>query len=132
MVKRAIDILQKKQGHYLLQAAESSKVKLSTALNDIIDISEVEHGLQAFISRDDFESCCHNLISGLQKTIQTTLATAGVNANQIDSVFLTGGTTKIPSVCKMVRDLFPDTQFVTGDVHGSVGKGLAITAERFF
>tara|TARA_R110002110_G_scaffold415856_2_gene658411 strand:+ start:11864 stop:13120 length:1257 start_codon:yes stop_codon:yes gene_type:complete len=132
LVKRAIDILQNKQGHYLLQAAESSKVKLSTALDDIIDISDVEHDLQAFISREEFESCCHNLIHDLQKTIQITLATAGLNANQIDSVFLTGGTTKIPLVCNLVRDIFPDTQFVKGDVHGSVGKGLAITAERFF
>ncbi len=132
LMKRAIKVLQKKLGHYLLQSAENSKIKLSSSLNDNIDISKVEDDLQAFISRDDFESCSHNLINRLQKAVQSTLATAGVNANQIDSVFLTGGTTQIPSVRHMIRNIFPNSHFVTGDVYGSVGKGLAITAAQFF
>ncbi len=132
LIKRAINVLQKKLGHYLLQAAENSKIKLSTSLNDNIDLSKVEHDLQVFISRDNFESYCHNLLNGLQNTIQTTLTTAGINANQIDSVFLTGGTTQIPSVHYMIRGIFPNSQLITGDIYGSVGKGLAIAAAQLW
>lgn len=132
LINRAITVLQKKLGHYLLQASENSKIKLSSTLNDNIDISQVEHGLHVVVSRDNFESYCHNLINSLQKTIQTTLTTAGVNPNQIDSIFLTGGTTQIPLVHRTIRNIFPNSQFVFGDVYGSVGKGLAIIAEQLW
>ncbi|MCS5708654.1 Hsp70 family protein [Candidatus Berkiella cookevillensis] len=132
LIKRAITVLEKKLGHYLLQAAENSKIKLSSSLLDDIDISKVEDDLQIAISRDNFESYCHNLINGLQRTIETTLSAASIHADQIDSVFLTGGTTQIPVVHRMICNLFPNAQFVTGDVYGSVGKGLAIIAEELW
>ncbi len=132
LIKRAITVLERKLGHYLLQAAENSKIKLSSSLLDDIDISKVEDDLQIAISRDNFESYCHNLINGLQRTIETTLLAAGIHANQIDSVFLTGGTTQIPVVHRMISSLFPNAQFVTGDVYGSVGKGLAIISEQLW
>jgi hypothetical chaperone protein len=111
---------------------EDSKIKLSTASSDNVDISKVEHDLQVFISRDNFESYCHNLINGLKNIIQTTLTTAGVNANQIDSVFLTGGTTQIPVVHHMIRGILPNSQLVAGDIYGSVAKGLAIAAAQLW
>lgn len=132
LITRAIKVLQKNLGHYLLQAAEDSKIKLSTALSDNIDMSKVEHDLQVFISRDNFESYCHNLINGLKNTIQTTLTIAGVNADQIDSVFLTGGTTQIPVVHHMIRGILPNSQLVAGDIYGSVAKGLAIAAAQLW
>lgn len=132
LIKRAIYVLQKHLGHYLLQAAENSKIKLSSSLSENIDISKVEHDLQILISRDNFESYCHNLINGLQNTIQTTLHSAGIKANQIDSVFLTGGTTQIPAVFKMIKNIFTNSKLVSGDIYGSVGKGLAIEAEKLW
>lgn len=132
LIERALTVLQNKLGHYLLQAAENAKINLSATLSDVIDISKVEDDLQVPISRDHFESYCQNLILGLHNTIQTTLTTAGVNLNQIESVFLTGGTTQIPSVYRMIRAFFPNAQFVTGDVYGSVGKGLAIKAAQLW
>ncbi len=132
LVKRAITVLEKKLGHYLLQTAENSKIKLSSSLNDNIDISQVEHDLHIYITRENFESYCQNLLNGLKKTIGITLSTAGIDENQIDSIFLTGGTTQIPVVHHMIRSIFPNSQFVTGDVYGSVGKGLAIIAEQLW
>jgi len=132
LILRAISVLQNKMGHYLLQSAENSKVKLSSSLDDIIDMSKIEDNLQVFVSRDDFESYCDNLINNLHKTIKSTLTMADVTASQIDSVFLTGGTTQIPSVYHMIKNIFPSSHFVTGDVYGSVGKGLAMTATQCF
>ena len=132
LIKRAITVLQKHLGHYLLQAAEHSKIKLSSLPNDNIDISKVEQDLHVLISRKNFESYAHHLISNLQNTIQTTLSTAGIKANQIDSVFLTGGTTQIPAVNHMIKSIFENSRLVTGDIYGSVGKGLAIEAARLW
>lgn len=132
LVHRAIYVLRKHLGHYLLQAAENSKIRLSSSLSDTIDISKVEDNLQVFVSRHNFEDHCHHLIHQLQKTIQATLTTAGIHANQIDSVFLTGGTTLIPAVHQMITTIFPNSQLVKGDIYGSVGKGLAIEAAQLW
>lgn len=132
LIQRAITVLQKHLGHYLLQRAENSKIKLSSSTNDNIDISKVEHNLQVLISRENFENYCQHLIGNLQKTIHTTLTTAGVKANQIDSIFLTGGTTQIPIVNNMIKNIFSNSELVTGDIYGSVGKGLAIEAARLW
>jgi hypothetical chaperone protein len=132
LIKRAITVLQKHLGHYLLQSAENAKIKLSSFLNHTLDISKVEHDLHVLISRENFESYSLPLIHQLHKTIETTLTTAGIHANQIDSVFLTGGTTQIPAVYHMIKNMFQNSQLITGDIYGSVGKGLAIEAERLW
>lgn len=130
LIKRALIVLQKQLGHYLLQAAEDSKIKLSNTLDDRIDLSRIEHNLSAYINRNEFEESCNGLIAQLQGTMQQALSSAGVAASQIDSVFLTGGTTQIPAVQNIIRSMFARSQFVTGDIYGSVGKGLAIEAAQ--
>lgn len=132
LISRAINVLEKQLGHYLLQAAENSKIRLSHLEIDNIDISKVEHDLHVAISRNDFDSYCHSLLHELYTTIQTTLITSGLKPNQIDSVFLTGGTTQIPAVHNMVRTIFPNAEFVNGDIYGSVGRGLAIEAAQLW
>ena len=52
--------------------------------------------------------------------------------NDIQSVFLTGGSTAIAEVRRQVLKLVPQARPVTGDLFGSVGLGLAIDAERRF
>lgn len=130
LVKRVITVLEKNLGHYLLQAAEDSKINLSTILNDTLDISKVEDDLQVLITRESFESYCQDLIDRLKSTIQRTLIIAGIHADRIDSVFLTGGTTQIPAVYQMISSLLPNSKFIVGDIYGSVAKGLAIAAAQ--
>ncbi|MFO1257558.1 MAG: Hsp70 family protein [Gammaproteobacteria bacterium] len=132
LIQRVINVLQHNLGHYLLQAAEDSKIRLSSCLTDNMDISKVEHDLHVLITRNDFDSYCHDLVNGLYNTIQATLTIAGVSANQIDSVFLTGGTTQIPSVKSMIRNILPNSQLIVGDIYGSVAKGLAIAAAQLW
>lgn len=128
LIKRALVVLEKQLGHYLLQAAENSKIKLSSHLDDRIDLSKIEHGLTVVTRRSDLEESCNGLIAQLLSAMQQTISSAGVAASQINSVFLTGGTTQIPAVQNIIKSMFAHSQFVTGDIYGSVGKGLAIEA----
>jgi len=96
----------------LKEAAEKAKMELSTVMETDInlpfitaDASGPKH-LQLKLSRARFEQLVDDL---LQKTVGPTkqaLADAGVDPKQVDEVVLVGGSTRIPRVQQIVKDLF--------------------------
>jgi molecular chaperone DnaK len=96
----------------LREAAEKAKMELSSVMETEInlpfitaDASGPKH-LQMKLTRAKFESLVDDL---LQRTIGPTkqaLADAGIDAGRIDEVVLVGGSTRIPKVQQIVKDLF--------------------------
>jgi molecular chaperone DnaK len=96
----------------LREAAEKAKMELSSVMETEInlpfvtaDASGPKH-LAMKLSRAKFESLVDAL---LQRTVGPTkqaLADAGVDASKIDEVVLVGGSTRIPKVQQIVKDLF--------------------------
>jgi molecular chaperone DnaK len=96
----------------LREAAEKAKMELSTVMETDINLpfitadqSGPKH-LSMRLTRAKFESLVEDL---LQKTIGPTrqaLADAGIEANRVDEVVLVGGSTRIPRVQQLVKDLF--------------------------
>lgn len=66
------------------------------------------------------------------ETASATVRDAGLTPTQIETLFLTGGSTAIPQMRDAIRALFPEANVVKGDVFGSVGLGLALDAQRKF
>jgi len=96
----------------LKEAAEKAKMELSSVMETDInlpfitaDASGPKH-LQQKPTRAKFEQLVEDL---LQKTVGPTrqaLADAGLDASKIDEVVLVGGSTRIPRVQQIVKDLF--------------------------
>jgi molecular chaperone DnaK len=96
----------------LKEAAEKAKMELSTVLETDINLPFItadqtgpKH-LQLKLSRAKFEQIVEDL---LQKTVGPTkqaLSDAGVDPSRIDEVVLVGGSTRIPRVQQIVKDLF--------------------------
>jgi molecular chaperone DnaK len=96
----------------LKEAAEKAKMELSTVMETDINLpfitadqSGPKH-LQLKLTRAKFEQLVDDL---LQKTVGPTkqaLSDAGVDPRQIDEVVLVGGSTRIPKVQQIVKDLF--------------------------
>jgi molecular chaperone DnaK len=96
----------------LREAAEKAKMELSTVMETDINLpfitadqSGPKH-LQMKLTRAKFEQIVEDL---LQKTVGPTkqaLADAGVDASKIDEVVLVGGSTRIPKVQQIVKELF--------------------------
>jgi molecular chaperone DnaK len=96
----------------LKEAAEKAKMELSTVMETEINlpfISADQTGpkhLAMKLTRAKFESLVEDL---LQKTIgpcRQALADAGLSAPKIDEVVLVGGSTRIPRVQAIVKELF--------------------------
>ena len=65
-------------------------------------------------------------------TIGRVLAQAGLQACDIGTVFMTGGSSGLPVVRACVQAALPGVAIATGDMLGSVGTGLALDARRRF
>jgi molecular chaperone DnaK len=96
----------------LKEAAEKAKMELSTVMESDINLpfitadqSGPKH-LQMKLTRAKFEQLVDDL---LQKTVGPTkqaLADAGLDPSKIDEVVLVGGSTRIPRVQQIVKELF--------------------------
>jgi molecular chaperone DnaK len=96
----------------LKEAAEKAKMELSTVMETDInlpfitaDASGPKH-MQMKLTRAKFEQLVEDL---LQKTVgpaKQALTDAGLDASKIDEVVLVGGSTRIPRVQQIVKDLF--------------------------
>jgi len=96
----------------LREAAEKAKMELSTVMETDINLpfitadqSGPKH-LQMKLTRAKFEQLVDDL---LQRTVGPTkqaLADAGVDPRKIDEVVLVGGSTRIPKVQQIVKELF--------------------------
>jgi molecular chaperone DnaK len=96
----------------LKEAAEKAKMELSTVMETEINLPFVSADqtgpkhLAMKLTRAKFESLVEDL---LQKTVgpaRQALSDAGISAQKIDEVVLVGGSTRIPRVQQIVKELF--------------------------
>ncbi len=107
-----IDLRSDKQAlQRLIEAAEKAKTELSTTLETNIslpfitaDASGPKH-LDMKLARAKFDDLTHHLVERCRGPVKTALADAKLSEKDIDEVILVGGSTRIPAVQKLVREM---------------------------
>jgi molecular chaperone DnaK len=96
----------------LKEAAEKAKMELSTVLESEInlpfvtaDASGPKH-LNLKLTRGRFEQMCEDLFQRSVGPVKQALSDASLTPDKIDEVVLVGGSTRIPRVQQIVKDLF--------------------------
>ena len=96
----------------LREASEKAKIELSAMQTTEINLpfitadqSGPKH-LQKTLTRAKFEQMVSDLLERSKEPCKKALADAGLTADQIDEVILVGGSTRIPAVQQIVKDLF--------------------------
>ncbi|HEY6348624.1 MAG TPA: Fe-S protein assembly chaperone HscA [Candidatus Angelobacter sp.] len=91
----------------LRKAVIDTKIALSSQTEAMIDV-ELPHGkrYQRAISRELFEQLAEPVIQRTVSPCKQALADAHLQPSQIDEVVLVGGSTRIPRVRALVRELF--------------------------
>jgi len=96
----------------LKEAAEKAKIELSSSASTEINlpfITATQDGpkhLNLNLSRSKFEQLIHDLVMNTKKPCEQAIKDAGVTIKEIDEVILVGGSTRIPMVQQLVKDLF--------------------------
>lgn len=109
---QGIDLRQDKQAlQRLIEAAEKAKVELSSTTETSISVPFITAGadgpkhLDTKLTRAKFEDLTHHLVERTRQPVKDALADAKMTEKDIDEVILVGGSTRIPAVKKLVREL---------------------------
>jgi molecular chaperone DnaK len=96
----------------LKEASEKAKIELSSTMETEINLPFVtadqsgpKH-LAMKLTRAKFEQLVEPILSRLKSPVEQAIKDAGLDAKKIDEVVLVGGSTRIPKVQQIVRDLF--------------------------
>jgi len=130
-----IDLRKDKQAlQRLTEAAEKAKVELSSVSETQVslpfitaDASGPRH-LDLKLTRANFENMIHDLVERCRQPVLNALQDARLTASDIDEVILVGGSTRVPLVQKLVRDLIGKDPNMGVNPDEVVAVGAAIQA----
>ena len=124
----------------LKESAEKAKIELSGAMETTVNLpfitadqSGPKH-LQITVTRTKFEQLIAPLVEKCKRPVLDALKDAKLPPDKVDEVVLVGGSTRVPMVQKMVKDLFggkepnrsvnPDEVVAVGAaIQGGIAKG---------
>ena len=96
----------------LREAAEKAKIELSSVMETEINLPFItadqagpKH-LQKKLTRAKFEQIVEDLLQKTVEPVNRALADAGLDPSKIDEVVLVGGSTRVPKVQEIVKELF--------------------------
>ena len=90
----------------------------------------VQRAARALARRFD-EAIAHS-IERVVMTVQRLLSDARTRADDINTIFLTGGSSMVPLLRESILTLFPGARIAESDLLGSVGIGLSLDARSKF
>jgi molecular chaperone DnaK len=118
----------------LKETAEKTKIELSSALTSEIhlpfltaDQTGPKH-LEVTLSRAKFNELTADLVEATLGPLQQALEDAQLNPDQIDSIILVGGSTRIPAVQEEIRRYFQKDPSKSVNPDEAVALGAAIQA----
>ncbi len=132
LIDRLIKIVEARQGHSLALAIERAKIELTSEARTAIPLPMFADMENIPITRDDFNRAIEEAVDGIAKIVGGLLQSAKINAQAINTIFMTGGSSSVPILRETILSLFPSAKIVDGDLLGSVGTGLALDARRKF
>lgn len=107
-----IDLLQDKMAlQRLREAAEKAKKELSTTMTTNVNlpfITATQAGplhLNMDLTRAKFDELTNDLVEKTKEPVLSALKDAGLGASEVEKVLLVGGSTRIPAVQAMVKNL---------------------------
>jgi molecular chaperone DnaK len=96
----------------LKEAAEKAKIELSNSQETTINLpfitatNEGPKHLQQTLSRSKFESLCDDLFERVKAPCLNAIKDAGVDISKIDEIVLVGGSTRMPKVQAIAKEIF--------------------------
>jgi molecular chaperone DnaK len=110
--EHGIDLAQDKMAlQRLREAAEKAKIELSAATNTNINLPYITAGsagplhLDVTLSRAEFQRMTQDLLDRCKGPFEQAVKDAGIKVSGVDHVILVGGSTRMPAVTDLVKQL---------------------------
>jgi len=129
-VGRLLAVIAKRLGHRVAFAVEDAKIALSADTDATVALDFVEQDLAAAATRCGFQRAIHSRTDRLYRTARDCIAAAGLGGAAIDTIFLTGGSSRVPAVRAAIAEAAPAARLASGSDLLSVASGLTRMAGR--
>ena len=123
-VERLLNVVRRRLGHRLAFAVEEAKIALSAEHAAAVPLGFLEAGLAMTVTRGDFDHAIEARIDRLRKTASGCIAAAGLGPAAIDTIFLTGGSSRVPAVRAAIGEVAPSARLAGSSDLLSVALGL--------
>jgi hypothetical chaperone protein len=123
-VERLLNVVRQRFGHRLAFAVEDAKIALSVEERAAVPLAFLEAGLAITATRVDFDRAIEARIDRLYKAASDCIAAAGLSPAAIDTIFLTGGSSRVPAVRAAIGRAAPSARLAGGSDLLSVALGL--------
>jgi hypothetical chaperone protein len=123
-VERLLKVVHHRLGHRVAFAVEDAKIALSAEDRAAVSLAFIEAGLAATATRDGFDGAIEARIERLHRSARDCIAAAGLTPAAIQTVFLTGGSSRVPAVRAAIGRAAPTARLAGGSDLLSVALGL--------
>jgi hypothetical chaperone protein len=113
-------------GFQLHRAVQGTKAALSRQERSTFRFADGSVELQAEVTRTEFEGWIAPELAEIEGCVDSLLRNTGVDAREVNMVFLTGGSSFVPAVRRIFEARFGASKIRTGGEFTSVAHGLAL------
>lgn len=125
-LERLVEVLDDNHGYALYQAV--SQLKFALSHDPEADFAFVAGSVKVEkrVARAQFEDWIAPELAAIETAVADAMERAGLEAGDIDRIFLTGGTSFVPAVRDIFRRRFGQDKIETGGEFESIASGLAL------
>jgi hypothetical chaperone protein len=127
-IEALIHLVENDVGYSLHRAVQRTKYELSTQDRSFFEFTDPSISISQPVSRVDFEGWIGAELAQISDCVTVLLRNAAITPKKVDRVFLTGGTSLVPSVRRIFEERFGAERVTAGDEFTSVAGGLALRA----
>lgn len=127
--KHGLDIMSSALSrHRLRETCLQAKLGLTQRPEVNLTFKHENKPLRIKVTRDNFEGLTADLLARCEETTLSVLEASGFQADQIDTILLVGGSTRMPMVRKRIKDIFKKDPETNINPDECVALGAAISA----
>ncbi|HQU81546.1 MAG TPA: Hsp70 family protein [Pyrinomonadaceae bacterium] len=127
-VERLYELISYNYGYELFQAIDTAKKELSSAEETSVKFRPLD--LRESLTRSEFETVAQPVCEKIKDAIMEALRRASLSPSAINRVLVTGGTSQIPLIYRMIAEIFGEEKLLKMDYYSSVANGLGTIAAR--
>lgn len=131
-VEQLLGLIEYNLGYHLYRSVEQAKQDLSASGETVLRFDHDPVVVSRRITRAEFETWISQELTEIETCVDGLLASTGTLASQVDRVFLTGGSSLVPSVRAIFERRFGTERLAAGGEFISVASGLAQRAREVF
>ncbi len=129
--KNLITLIENNLGYSLFRSIEKTKIELSDQPVSTFAYHNMEIEIDENILLEQYNSIIEKDINRIDAYLDQFMETYKINPQDIDCLFLTGGTSMVSAVQNLFKNKFPHIPLNSRDNFKSVAKGLAYSGYLF-